>query len=119
MPSETALLTSAANLTRAARRNSQSTNCDIEHSAPFSGRRASRCGHSAQEADDQLRLGAARDQAIRECSIAAANYIEHVRANWDIQTYRPLMSEVVAHSPRSPPSPVRRPTTAGAFSLFC
>jgi hypothetical protein len=30
----------------------------------------------AQEGDDQPRLSAARDQAIRECSIAAAKYIE-------------------------------------------
>jgi hypothetical protein len=38
-------------------------------------------------------ISADRAQAIRECSIAAAKYIEHVWADWDIQTYRSCMAQ--------------------------
>jgi len=37
-------------------------------------------------------VSAARERAIRECSIAAAKYIEHVWGGWDIQTYRSCMA---------------------------
>jgi hypothetical protein len=41
---------------------------------------------------NNTRTSAARERAIRECSIAAAKYIEHVWADWDIQTYRSCMA---------------------------
>ena len=38
------------------------------------------------------RASAARERAIRECSIAAAKYAEHLWGDWDIQTYRSCMA---------------------------
>jgi hypothetical protein len=41
---------------------------------------------------NKTRTSAARERAIRECNIAAAKYVEHVWADWDIQTYRSCMA---------------------------
>jgi len=41
---------------------------------------------------NKTRISATREQAIHECSVAAAKYSEHLWADWDIQTYRSCMA---------------------------
>jgi hypothetical protein len=54
--------------------------------------RASAAREQAIAASEQEQATAAREDAIHECSIAAAKYIEHVWADWDIQIYRSCMA---------------------------
>jgi hypothetical protein len=47
----------------------------------------------AQRSENQNHMSAAREQALRECNLAAQKYTQHTWADVQIQTYRACMAE--------------------------